>query len=86
MRILEDAKFMQTAVYLNLFIFFQVVYVKGEQATPIPGPQGPPGAPVSNIYHGWLYSSKSQLSKTMYFCFLEKINTYIFFRNCENLV
>lgn len=48
------------------------MYVKGEPATPIPGPQGPPGAPVSNIYHCWLYSSKSQLSKTMYFCFFIK--------------
>ncbi len=25
----------------------QVVYVKGVEAAPIPGPQGPPGTPVS---------------------------------------
>lgn len=25
----------------------QVTYVKGTQAAPIPGPQGPPGTPVS---------------------------------------
>lgn len=31
--------------------FFKVVYVKGESAPAFPGPQGPPGTPVSNSNH-----------------------------------
>lgn len=29
------------------FFLSQVLYVKGADAAPIPGPQGPPGTPVS---------------------------------------
>lgn len=57
-RNLKDATFMQRAVYLYLaLLFLQVVYVKGEPATPGPsGPQGPPGTPVSNIRQCRIFS------------------------------
>lgn len=33
------------------FFLSQVLYVKGADVAPIPGPQGPPGTPVSVVEH-----------------------------------
>lgn len=33
------------------FFLSQVLYIKGADAAPIPGPQGPPGTPVSVAEH-----------------------------------
>lgn len=33
------------------FFLSQVLYIKGADAAPIPGPQGPPGTPVSVAQH-----------------------------------
>lgn len=39
----------QFVLFTNIcaYTVSQVVYVKGVEAAPIPGPQGPPGTPVS---------------------------------------
>lgn len=43
-------------------ISFQVVYVKGVEAAPIPGVQGPPGTPVSRHCYNFNKCKRSVLN------------------------